>query len=132
MKNFTITLSNGMKMTIEGFNMTPTYSGLIIGVPDEELNDDILKGTSYPSEWGERKAVYKQVDLHASETELNPVIYSVWLTSKPVMDKKNEYDGSSIVMIWYGSNPINKSIAEIITNELEKFDWNRHAENYQL
>ena len=46
MRNFIITSSNGMKVTIEGFQMTPTYSGLIIGKPDEEINKEILERTS--------------------------------------------------------------------------------------
>ncbi|WP_291103998.1 MULTISPECIES: hypothetical protein [unclassified Flavobacterium] len=130
MRNLIITLSTGKIITIEGFNMTPTYSGLISGKPNEELNDEILKRTSYPSEWGERKVVYKQANIKISETELKPFTYSAWLTSKPVNDKKNQFDGSSIVMVWYGNEPINKSIQEIIKFELESFNWNSHCENF--
>ena len=42
MRNLTLQLKNGTKITIEGFYMTPTYSGLISGEPNEELNDEIL------------------------------------------------------------------------------------------
>lgn len=132
MRNLSIRLSNGSKITIEGFNMVPTYSGLISGEPDEELNDEILKRTSYPSEWGTRKAVYKQRNILKSKTELKDFFYSAWVTSKPVFDKKNQFDGSSIIMVWFGDEPKNKSIQEIIKFELEKFDWDKHAENFNL
>ena len=132
MINLTIELSNGTKITIEGFNMVPTYSGLISGEPNEELNENILKKTTYPSEWGERKAVYKQRNIKKSKIELKDFCYSAWLTSKPVFDTKNQFDGSSIVMVWFGDSPQNKSIQEIIKIELENFDWNRHCENFNL
>jgi len=132
MRNLIITLSTGKIITIEGFNMTPTYSGLISGEPNEELNDEILKRTSYPSEWGERKVVYKQTNIKKSKKELNPFIYSAWLTSKPVNNEQNQYEGSSIIMVWYSDFSKNKTIEEIITFELEKFDWDKHAENFNL
>lgn len=133
MRNLTIALSTGKIISIEGFNMVPTYSGLISGEPNEELNDEILKKTTYPSaEWGERKVVYKQRNIKKSETELKPFTYSAWLTSKPVNDKKNQYEGSSIVMVWYSDFSKNKTIEEIILFELEKFDWDKHAENFNL
>jgi hypothetical protein len=36
------------------------------------------------------------------------------VNNKPVMDRKNEFDGSSIVMIWYGSDPIKNLLKELI------------------
>lgn len=132
MRILTIKLINGKEITVEGFNMKPTYIGLIFGEPEEIINDEILKKTTYPSEWGERKAVYKQKNIKKSKTELKPFIYSTWLTSKPVNDFKNQYEGSGIVMVWFGDEPLNKSIEEIITFELEKFDWDKHAENFNL
>lgn len=132
MRNFIITRSDGMKVTIEGFHMTPTYSGLIIGEPDEEINKKILERTSYPSEWGVRKAIYKQINILKSETELKPFTYSAWLTCESINDKNNQFDGSSIILIWFGDDPTTKSIQEIILFELEKFDWNKHAENFLI
>lgn len=132
MKNLIIQLSNGSKITIEGFYMAPTYSGLLLGQPNEDLNDEILKSTTYPSAWGTRKAVYKQRNINKSKTELMPYMYSTWLSSMPVNDFKNQYNGSGIVMVWFGDEPLNKSIVEIIKNELENFDWDKHAENFNL
>ena len=132
MRNLTIQLKNGQKITVEGFYMSPTYSGLLSGEPNEDLNDEILKKTTYPAEFGVRKVVYKQANIKISETELKPFTYSAWLTSKPVNDKKNQFDGSSIIMVWYSDYSKNKTIEEIITFELEKFDWNKHAENFNL
>lgn len=132
MRILIIKLRNGQEIAIQGFNMIPTYGGLIFGEPEEIINDEILRTTTYPSEWGERKAVYKQKNIYKSKTELKPFIYSTWLTSKPVNDFKNKYEGSGIVMVWYGNEPSNKSIEEIIKIELENFDWNKHAENFNL
>jgi hypothetical protein len=131
MRNLTMQLSNGRKITIEGFNIIPTYGGLMTGEPNDELNDEIMKRTSYPSQWGERKVVYKQANIKISETELKPFIYSAWLTSIPINDKKNQFEGSSIIMVWYGNDPKNKSIQDIILVELENFDL-RHFENYNI
>ena len=132
MEKIIIKLSNGKIINVEGFCLTPTYSGLLVGEPDEEMNDEILKRTTYPSEWGIRKAIYKQINIKKSKTELKPFIYSAWLTSKPVLDKKNQYNGSSIIIVWFGDNPYNKSIHEIIKFELENIDWNRYAENFNF
>jgi hypothetical protein len=63
---------------------------------------------------------------------LKPVIYSAWLDSDPVNDKENQFDGSWIVVSWFGEEQIEKSIKEIIEDGLSDFDYDEYAVNYQM
>jgi hypothetical protein len=128
MENIKIKLSSGKIVTLEAFNMSMTYAGLLVGEPNNEMNDSIISQISYPTNWGTRKAVLNKTDMYTSKNVLKPIIYSVWLTASAVL-KIN--DGSSMVLIWFGENSTDKSIQEIIIKGVGGFDWNKHAESFE-
>jgi hypothetical protein len=53
------------------------------------------------------------------------------LTSQPINDSEEMFDGSYLNIIWFSNDLKTNSIDKMIGN-LELFDWNTQAENYQF
>lgn len=121
------------EFTIEGFHFSRTYSGLIIGSPNKVINDKIISDYESSLNVGNRKSVFVLNDKdYITDEVLKPVIYTAWLDSDPVNDKKNQYDGSWIVVSWFGEEQIEKSIKEIVEDRLVDFNYDEYALNYQM
>lgn len=127
-----IKLKTGRVIQVEAFNMSKTYGGLLVGEPDETMNDRIIDLISYSKEWGNHKTLLNTKNMYVSKDVLKSVIYSAWLDSEPINDLENYYDGSEIVVSWFGEEQIKKSIKEIIEAGLSDFDYEKHAVNYQI
>ncbi|MFH6970883.1 hypothetical protein [Flavobacterium petrolei] len=127
-----IKLASGKNVTLEAFHMSVTYSGLLAGEPTQEMNEKIINNFSSPKNWGARKSYIEKSNIYALENVLKPIIYSAWLSAKPINDKEKQFDGSEIVVVWFGNEKLNKSIKRIIVDGLEKFDWNKHAKNFNI
>jgi hypothetical protein len=127
-----IKLQSGKEVYVEAFHCTPTYAGLILGSPTKESNEKLLKQISSPVGWGQRKTLLKKSDLYVSKDVLKPIIYSVWLSSEPVNDADNKYDGSNLILIWLGDENKEITIHDLIILGIGLFDWEKYAENYQL
>lgn len=126
-----IELKTGRKVHIEAFNMSKTYGGLLVGKPFEAMNDSIIGLVSYSKDWGNRKALLNKEDMYASKNVLKPIIYSVWLTSDVVPQESKINDSSTIVLLWFGEEANEKSVHDIIKEEIINFDWDNQAENIQ-
>ncbi|MNG10072.1 hypothetical protein D3C84_935220 [compost metagenome] len=124
---------NEREITVEQFHFALTYAGLLIGSPNKEINDKIKSNSQSSLNIGNRKSVFvvKNEDYITDEV-LKPIIYSAWLDSEPINDMGNQYDGSWIVVSWFGDEQINKSIKEIIEDGLSDFDYDNFAQNYQF
>ena len=125
-------LIGGKTVLLEGFNMEPTYAGLLAGIPTAESNQRLLKRITSPKDWGNRATLLKKSDLYASKEVLKPVIYSAWLSAEPINDEKNKFDGSNLILIWLGDYFENMSVKEVIIFGIGLFDWDKKAENYQF
>jgi hypothetical protein len=126
-----IKLKTGRIVKVEAFNMSKTYGGLLIGKPNEAINDSIIGLISYSKDWGNRKALLNKEDMYVSKDVLKPIIYSVWLTSDVVPEESETNDSSSIVLLWFGVESENKSIQDIIIDGIGNIDWDKNAENIQ-
>lgn len=124
-----IKLNTGKTVTLESFNMSSTYGGLLIGEPNEAMNDGIIGLITQSKEWGNRKVLLKKKNRYRSKDVLKPIVYKVWLTADAVPSNSKEKDASSIVLIWFGECELKKSIQEIIIEGVGNFDWDSNAEN---
>lgn len=127
-----IKLQSGKEVYVEAFHCTPTYAGLLLGSPTKESNEKLLQDLSSPVQWGQRKTLLKKSDLYASKDVLKPVIYSAWLSSEPINDEDNKYDGSNLILIWLGDEHKEMSLHDLIAYGIGLFDWEKYAENYQF
>lgn len=132
MENIKIKLGE-REITIEKFHFSRTYTGLIIGYPNKVINDKIISDYESSLNIGNRKSIFIVKDEdYINDEVMKPVIYSAWLDSDPVNDKENQYDGSWIVVSWFGEEQIEKSIKEIIEDGLSHFYYDEYAVNYQF
>lgn len=121
------------EITIEKFQFEHTYNGLIIGLPNEVINTKILSDYINSLTKGHRKSVFHLTrNDYVSNDTLKPVIYSAFLESDSIDDTENQYDGSRLVVSWFGEEQIKKSISEIITEGLAGFKYDKLAENYKF
>lgn len=127
-----IKLQSGKEVYVEAFHCTPTYAGLLLGSPTKESNEKLLHDLSSPVQWGQRKTLLKKSDSYVSKDVLKPIIYSVWLSSAPINNKGDEFDGSDIILIWLEDENLDMTIKDNIKYGIGLFDWDKNAENYQF
>ncbi|WP_158729052.1 MULTISPECIES: hypothetical protein [unclassified Flavobacterium] len=121
------------EITIEKFQFEYTYSGLIIGSPNEAINTKILSDYINSLTKGHRKSIFHLTSNdYLSNDTLKPVIYSAFLESDSIDDIENQYDGSRLVVSWFGDEQIEKSISAIITEGLAGFKYDKLAENFNF
>lgn len=121
------------KLIIEKFQFEHTYSGLIIGSPNEAINIKILSDYINSLTKGHRKSIFHLTSNdYVSNDTLKPVIYTAFLESDSIDDTENQYDGSRLVVSWFGEEQIEKSISEIIIEGLTGFKYEKLAENFNF
>ena len=116
------------------FHLDHTYAGLILGKPSPEMNAKILKKAVPDIEkiWGENRAIHMipPTIRHDKETEiLPPIINYAWLDSKPL---NPEFDGSSLIVIWFSQNQLELPLGDIVTNAIQDIDWKTLARDYHF
>ncbi|WP_294961763.1 hypothetical protein [uncultured Flavobacterium sp.] len=124
-----IKLQTGRIVEVEAFSMNRTYGGLLLGEPNEAINDRIISSISYCKDWENRKALLEKKNMYSKKNVLKPVIYTAWLTSESVSEKSKINDTSSIVLLWFGEELKGKSISDIIIEGISNFNWDKNAEN---
>lgn len=121
------------EITIEKFQFEHTYSGLIIGSPNEVINTKILSDYINSLTKGHRKSIFHFTSNdYVSKDTLKPVIYSAFLESDSIDDTENQYDGSRLVVSWFGEEQIEKSVKQIIQEGLAGFKYDKLAENFNF
>jgi hypothetical protein len=124
-----IKLANGKVVTIERFKMEFIYDGILVGKPNKEINDRIISDAI--KEFKQNKVLVLMDDAYASEDLLKPIMITAGLTSQPINDSEGMFDGSYLNIIWFSNDLKTNSIDKMIVN-LESFEWNTEAENYQF
>ena len=123
-----IQLKCGREVKVDGFEFGYTYGGLLEGMPNKRMNQNIFENTTYPSKWGPRKVLKIKPERKEFRNSLKPTHYSVWLTSyKPI---NPNYQGSELVVIWFEELPNGKTVEEIIENGVRDIDWDKHAQDF--
>jgi hypothetical protein len=124
-----IKLANGKIVTLERFKMEFIYDGILVGKPSKEINDRIISDAI--KEFKQNKVLVLMDDAFATEDLLKPIMITAGLTSLPIDDSEEMFDGSYLNIIWFSNDFKTNSIDKMIGN-LESFDWNTEAENYQF
>ena len=124
-----IKLANGKIVTLERFKMEFIYDGILVGKPNREINDRIISDAI--KEFKQNKVLVLMDDAYTSEDLLKPIMITAGLTSQPINDNDEIFDGSYLNIIWFSNDFKTNSIDKMIGN-LKNFDWNLEAENYQF
>ena len=124
-----IKLASGKVVTLERFEMSFTYDGLLLGRPNKEMNNRIIEDTI--KKYNQNKVVVLTDDAFVSDERLKPIMFSAELTSQPINDNEELYDGSFLNVVWFGVDFKNHTIERIL-GDLKGFDFDLEAENYQF
>lgn len=124
-----IKLANGKVVILERYKMEFIYDGILVGKPNKEINDRIISDAV--KKFNQNKVLVLMEDAYASEDLLKPIMITAGLTSQPINDSEEMFDGSYLNIIWFSNDFKTNSIDEMIGN-LESFEWNIEAENYQF
>lgn len=121
------------EITIEKFQFEYTYDGLLVGSPNQVVNTKIFTEYINLLTKGHRKSIFHLTSNdYVSKDTLKPVIYTAFLESDSIDDKENQYDGSRLVVSWFGEEQIEKSVKQIIQEGLAGFKYDKLAENFNF
>jgi hypothetical protein len=126
----TLTLKSGREVSLQCFSFSYTYDGFLAGIPHKERNQRIITRSKYPAEWGSFKALKIAPKRKEILTSLKPICYCALLQSDSFNSSAEEYDGSILPVIWFGDEPINKTIEDLLNSDLKHIDWEKHAHNF--
>lgn len=118
-----IQLSSGKKVTLEEFNMKMTYQGLLVGVPNKQLNYTIIRDIIDSCK--EKKIVMTLEGAYLENERLKPYICSARLSAEP---KDKEFDSSYMIVVWFSSETTT-SIEQMI--QRLNIDW-EEAEDFKF
>ena len=125
-----IKLDSGKEVKVSDFCFGYVYEGMLCGIPDEKSNRSIFDKITIPTNWGEDRNVLKIEPTQSEfENRLKPVFYIAWLDSHIPINPK--FHGSSLIVIWLGDEPGNRSIEDIVKNGTKDIDWNKYAKDYE-
>jgi hypothetical protein len=121
-------LKCGTMVIIEEIQISQTY-GEVIGGDNIDSNIYLYDKLSAPKSWGERKTVFNKKDFDLNE-EWQFYTVNVWLTSEAINDSKDIFDGSEVVVLFTVDSILDKTIKELILENLVDFDYKSKAENF--
>ena len=121
-------LKCGTMVIIEEIQISQTY-GEVIGGNNIDSNIYLYDKLSAPKTWGERKTVFNKKDFDLNE-EWQFYTVNVWLTGEAINDSKGIFDGSEVVVLFTADSILDKTIKELILENLVDFDYKLKAENY--
>jgi len=120
-------LVDKINIRIKAFSFIDTYGGLI-GSPNLRINQYLYENLTYPNFWGKRKYIKVKPTESELYNTLKPIFYSVWLYSKESFNPK--YDGSELIISWFGNDYENDNIIDIIQTGVSNIDWNKNSVNF--
>jgi hypothetical protein len=121
-----IKLHNGRIVTLENFKMEFIYDGILVGKLDNKrVISDVLK------KFNQNKVLLLMDDAYVSEDVLKPIMFTAQLTSDPINDNEDIFDGSYLNIVWFSNDFKINTIEKMIEN-LKSFDYEKEAQNYQF
>ena len=121
-------LKCGTMVIIEEIQISQTY-GEVIGGNNIDSNIYLYDKLSAPKSWGTRKSCFNKKDFDLNREWLLYTV-NVWLTSEAINDSKGIFDGSEVVVLFTADSILDKTIKELILENLVDFDYKSKAENF--
>jgi hypothetical protein len=124
-----IKLASGKIVTIEDFKMQFVYDGMLLGQPNKEVNGKII--SNFIKSFNSNKVYIMMDDAYVTEDRLKPILFSAQLVAAPVNDKEGIFDGSYLNIAWFSNDFKSSTIEKMIMN-LQGFDYEKEAQNYEF
>jgi len=123
-----IKLADGKIVTLEKFKMEFIYDGILVGKPNKEINERLISDVIKKN--NPNKVLVLMDDAYVSEELLKPIMFTAELTSQPINDNEERFDGSYLNIIWFSNDFKTNSIDKMIANL--KLDYEDEAMNYEF
>lgn len=128
------------ELRITGVHLYPTYLGLLVGVPDEDMNNDIIgeakekAATLYsgPVYLAEPKMTFVLIE-NGTHTYQSPRLpgYTV-IADLETFEIEDSYDGRMLTLVFFVDDISKKPIRQIVWEEVQKLDWNAHSKLWRF
>jgi hypothetical protein len=120
---------NGRTYNIRNFYFDYTYSTLLAGSPNREINEDILTRIKKPyGSWA-----FKMHQLPITEEQMNGVLPKCYFFSDISSDPINpDFCESGITLFWLGNAPGDRNISEMVENALKQVNWKKEAMDFDF
>lgn len=125
-----IHLEDQTAVKVDRFEFGYTYSSLLEGSPNEDINREIYDWISYPNNWGKRTYIKEKPSDEDFKDKLPLCYYSVWLSSYET--ENPNFDGTEFVYTWFADLPEGKSIESIIQEGIKELNWKEHATGFEF
>jgi hypothetical protein len=139
-----IELNSGREIVLESIYQYGTYSGLLCGVPDEEMNREYIENNMeyavekmspegcylVSPEFLELENVDKRIKRYKDAIRL-PYITCFAEFDSSILEGDEENDASWLTVVWYQDEfamPIDEGVLE----QIKLIDWEREAEGFQF
>jgi hypothetical protein len=127
-----ISLACGRVVHVDAFSVEQTYGGMLAGVPDKELNDEIIASALLSEEWGERKTHLIEPEIikgAGGALFLPEYTCKAWLVCH---DPVKKGDGSELVIVWFAYVVFNHPLNAVVANAAIDLPWDELAEDFEL
>jgi hypothetical protein len=120
---------NGRTYNIRNFYFDYTYSTLLAGSPNREINEDILTRIKKPyGSWA-----FKMHQLPITEEQMNGVLPKCYFFSDISSDPLDpEFCESGLTLFWLGNPPFDQSIPNIIEQVLTEVNWEEESKDFDF
>jgi hypothetical protein len=110
-------------IAIAGLYIFPTYRGLLLGTPDEEMDKRLISDA-------EQKAA-KQFGLPVyvvkPDVKLNRLPDYTILAELEMFEIEGDFDGRTLTIVLFVDNIYSMPIDQIIDNNIQELDWKKHS-----
>jgi hypothetical protein len=128
-------LDCGRQVSLDAFDYSRTYAGLLDGRPNAEMNAQIIERaiTAREESWGKRviHQIPPNVDLRDPEHPiLPPLLLRAWLVCHQPIN--SAFMGSELVVVWFADECHAEPIADVVFRAVRALPWERLAADFDL
>lgn len=126
-----LTLDCGRQVWLDSFDYSPTYGGLLEGLPNAEINSRIIEQALANGSWGLRKThlIPPEVDIRdPNHPTLPPALLRAWLWCGEPIDPR--FMGSHLVVVWFDRECLDEPIADVVFRAVRRLPWDQLADDF--
>ena len=126
----------GHTLRVEDFHVSPTYAGMLEGLPDEQKNAEQVDFCRRQIQelCGQGRPVHllpPAISMKRGHPHLPPVTCWAWLTSnQPVRDMNQ--DGSHVFLIWFTELDPTQSLQGVVAAAAADLAWPSIAKDFSI
>src|SRR5262245_20241886 len=126
-------LDCGRQVSLDAFDYSRTYGGLLEGLPNAEMNRRIIERAQAEREgsWGPRKTHLIPPVVDARDPKhpaFSPALLRAWLHCNEPIDPA--FMGSALVVVWFAEECLDEPITEVVFRAIRGLPWDQLADDF--